>query len=137
MNNLLIIFFIVWSLLIITVLIIGIIFVRQLTAMTGAVKSFDFDTGPVIRESSLGTAEINGCSAKNCVRMYEYEGGFALKLKTFFSSGSIWIERDAIEEVKRGYKENELQGYVDLVTDVHTVRLFGKLADFFCDTKKP
>ena len=65
---------------------------RRLARMTDRLPP---DAGPLLRRSRAGNATINGARAKNCVRIYEYANGHAVRMSRIFGGGMVWLPRGA------------------------------------------
>jgi hypothetical protein len=85
------------------------------------------DTGPVLRKSRWGDADVNGVGFQNCVRVVECTNGWLLQVRLI--GGRLWLPRaqTRIEELEH---VGQFGPYRRLQTSTDHVKLEGELAEF-------
>ncbi|MCB1961420.1 MAG: hypothetical protein KDE68_13010 [Rhodocyclaceae bacterium] len=94
---------------------------RRLAKMTDTLPP---DAGALLRRSRAGNATINGARAKNCVRVYEYANGHAIRMSRIFGGGLVWLPRNATTVHAPDPHSRELR------YQAHQITLSGHLAEF-------
>ncbi len=89
------------------------------------------DTGPVLRKSRWGDANINGVGFQDCVRVVECANGWLVQVRLI--GGRLWMPRAQTEV-------GELEGvgrltapYRTLAAGADRVKLEGELAEFIAE----
>src|SRR5262245_50523792 len=87
------------------------------------------DTGPLMRASSWGDAEVNGMGFRDSVRLVEYRNGWLLQLHWLLGCGKIWLPRSEtkIDDADPGAA---FDSHHFLIAGPNRVKLDGELAEF-------
>jgi hypothetical protein len=100
----------------------------RLAGLRGQVPA---DTGPVLRKSRWGDANVNGVDFENCVRVVECANGWLVQVRLI--GGRLWMPRAQT-------RVGELEGvgqltapYRTLAAGVDRVKLEGELAEFIAE----
>ena len=88
------------------------------------------DTGPMLRESSWGDAEVNGMGFRDSVRLVEYRDGWLLQLHWLLGYGKIWLPRGETKVDDADPGESAFDAQHLLVAGQNRVKLEGELAEF-------
>ena len=101
-----------------------------MSGRAGMKKELDVETGLMIRESSWGSATINGISLSKCAKIIEYSDGWVFKAGKAFGGGLLWMPKrtTTIGEVQKG--GIFIPSYQILKDEENIVRVFGKLSNF-------
>jgi hypothetical protein len=100
----------------------------RLAGLRGQVPA---DTGPVLRKSRWGDANINGVGFQDCVRVVECANGWLVQVRLI--GGRLWMPR---AQTRVGQLEGVGQltaPYRTLTAGADCVKLEGELAEFIAD----
>jgi len=101
--------------------------VRRLTGLRGRLQ---VDTGPVLRQSRWGDADVNGVGFQNCVRVVECANGWLVQVRVI--GGRLWLSR-AEARVGELERVGEWGPYRVLEAGPDRVKLEGELAEFIAE----
>jgi hypothetical protein len=103
--------------------------VRHVTGLRGRLE---VDSGPVVRWSRWGDANINGMGFQDCVRVAECGNGWVVQVRLI--GGRLWLPR-AQTRVGKLEGVGQLTGpHRTLETGAHRIKLEGDLAEFIADS---
>jgi hypothetical protein len=115
-------------------LVVFIVLVSVFYSKTRLKRTLDVDTGPPLRESGWGSANVNGIGINNAVKLAEHPTGWLVQAMWIIGGGKLWLPKD---ELRVGGHEagTFLRPHSrTLRTGEHTIRLYGRLADFFAES---
>jgi hypothetical protein len=93
-------------------------------------RTLEVETGLLLRESTWGSASVNGIGMNNCVKIAEYPTGWLVRTMWLTGGGKLWLHKSElrVEDLKpRNFLFPQSR---TLFTHEHRVRLYGRLADF-------
>jgi hypothetical protein len=93
-------------------------------------RTLNVHTGPLVRESRWGSANVNGIGINNAVKVVEYSAGWVVQTMWILGGGKIWFPRGEVDVGGPEPARFFLPSSRTLRTGQHTVRLYGRLADF-------
>jgi hypothetical protein len=102
--------------------------VRRLTGLRGRLQ---VDTGPVLRKSRWGDADVNGVGFQNCVRVVECTNGWEVRVRLI--GGRLWLPR-AQTRVGELERVGQWGPYRTLEAGPDRVKLEGELAEFIAES---
>ena len=102
--------------------------VRRLTGLRGRLQ---VDTGPVLRQSRWGDADVNGVGFQNCVRVVECTNGWLVRVRLI--GGRLWLAR-AQTRVGELERVGQWGPYRTLEAGPDRVRFEGELAEFIAES---
>ena len=100
------------------------LFLRKKSGMN---KEITAQKGLKMNQSGWGTAVINGVSARNCVRVVQYEFGYQIEMMKIFGGGKLWLPSEEItikEETERRFLFPATQV---IISGENKVTLYGRL----------
>ncbi len=95
--------------------------IGRLARMTDTIPA---SAGPLLRKSSWGDAQVNGSSAKGCVRVEQYASGLAVRMHPIFGGGQVWLPHDLTRQSPDDHDR------LVLTHAKHRVVLLGRTAHF-------
>ena len=101
--------------------------VRRLTGLRGRLQ---VDTGPVLRNSRWGDADVNGVGFQNCVRVVECTNGWLVRVRLI--GGWLWLPR-ALTRVGELERVGQWGPYRTLEAGPDRVKFEGELAEFIAE----
>jgi hypothetical protein len=101
--------------------------VRRLTGLRGRLQ---VDTGPVLRKSRWGDADVNGVGFQNCVRVVECTNGWLVRVRLI--GGRLWLPR-AQTRVGELERVGQWGPYRTLEARADRIKLEGELAEFIAE----
>jgi hypothetical protein len=110
--------------------VVWLIIITVIRLLTGMTRTLDVETGPLLRESPWGSANVNGVGMNNCVKIAEYPTGWLVRTMWLTGGLKLWLHKPeaSVGELKPG--NFFLPHSRTLSTSLHNVRLYGRLADF-------
>ena len=97
--------------------------------LVGLRRSLHVDTGPVMRTSPWGDADVNGVGFRESVRIVECNNGWLVQLHWLLGSGKVWLPKSQTRFSPTG-SQNLLGATRVLETGPHRINLEGELAEF-------
>jgi hypothetical protein len=101
--------------------------VRAITRMS---RTLDVDTGPLLRESPWGSANVNGVGINNCVKIAEYPTGWLVWTMELAGGGKLWLHKGEVQVGELKSRTFFVPQSRTLKSSEHSVRLYGPLAEF-------
>lgn len=102
----------------------------QLRNKMGMVKEISKDAGALIRQSGWGSANINGVSLQNCVKVLVYTNGYELRVMGLFGGGKLWLPKNNTAVVGAAEKSFFSEKKVTVQSGQNCVLLYGKLSTY-------
>ena len=90
-------------------------------------RRLQVETGSPMRESSWGSAFINGISAQGCVKLAEYHDGYVIRMMWVFGNGKLWLPKPGL---RIGVIGPGVPRRRRVISGEHELLLFEELADF-------
>ncbi len=87
-------------------------------------------TGPVVRTSPWGSADLNGVGFMECVRVIECREGWLVQLHWLLGGGKLWLPRTQTQIIEPDTADRSLGDNAVLQSGPQCVRLEGELAEF-------
>jgi len=97
--------------------------------LVGLRRSLHVDTGPVMRTSPWGDADVNGVGFRESVQIVECDNGWLVQLHWLLGSGKVWLPKSQTRFSPTGSKDLLGANRV-LETGPHRIHLEGELAAF-------
>lgn len=104
---------------------------RFLGGMAGMRTDLDAVKGQKIRETSWGSASVNGVTAKGCIKAIEYSKGWVLKMQWVFGGYMLWIPRDGLSFGAWDKGSFWRPSSRTLYSGINTIQVYDELARFF------
>jgi len=98
--------------------------------LIGLRRRLHVETGPVVRMSSWGDADVNGVGFRESVRIIEFDNGWLVQLHWLLGSGKLWLPRSRTRVSPAGSSDNVWATNRVLETGPHRIKLEGELAAF-------
>jgi hypothetical protein len=99
-------------------------------ALTGMSRTLDVETGPLLRESAWGSANVNGVGINNCVKIAEYPTGWLVRTMGLAGGGKLWLHKPEAQVGELKPATFFVPQSRTLTANEHRVRLYGRLAEF-------
>jgi len=94
-------------------------------------------TGPVVRTSPWGSADVNGVGFMECVRVLECQDGWLVQLHWLLGGGKLWLPRSKTEIIGPDIADRSLADKAVLHSGPQHIRLEGELAEFIVAKSAP
>jgi hypothetical protein len=94
-------------------------------------KELNVTQGLHIKTSLWGSAKVNGITARNCIRVKEYEYGYVFEVMWLLGAGKLWLAKDGLQigEIHKGSFFRPLS--LKLIYKKDKVTVYGKLTQAF------
>ncbi len=123
--------FVIPIIFLVTFPLIWFLIITMLKTKAKMTRHLNVSLGQVLSKSSWGSGVINGMSARNSLRVKEYEKGHVLEIIWLLGGGKLWLPKEdtTIGELVEGsfFRPKSLQ----LKYKSHKVTLYGKLINVF------
>jgi hypothetical protein len=104
--------------------------VTILKKVSGMGTTFDVASRQLLRQSSWGSAVINGINARNCLQISEYADGYLLRMPWVFGGGQLWLPKTDLEVGEEKPRQFFFPRRRVLRSGANNVTVYGHLADF-------
>jgi hypothetical protein len=104
--------------------------IAQMRNKMGMTKELMDHTGSLIRESGWGSANVNGVSLQNCVKVLEYTNGYELRVMGIFGGGKLWLPKNSTSVAAISEQSFFKPQKVTIHSGKNSVFLFGKLTKY-------
>jgi hypothetical protein len=106
---------------------------RTIVSRLSGLRWRPVDTGPVLRTSRWGDAEVNGTGFQESVRVLECPHGWLVEAHWALGGGRLWLPRDQtrVGSLERGGRRSGAVRILEAGRD--RVRLEGELAEFVAE----
>jgi hypothetical protein len=105
--------FIVPIIFLVTFPLIWFLIITLLRTKAKMTRHLDINLGTLLKTSSWGSAVINGMSARNSLRVKEYDKGYVLEIMWLLGGGKLWLAKDGLNigEISKGsfFKPKKLE----------------------------
>lgn len=103
---------------------------RLIRAKARMNTTLPFQPGPPLRETTWGSAMINGARLMNCVKVEEHPDGWLLRAMRLFGNGMLWLPKEGLVRAESNVRHRRVTHGISLTSGEHSVVLFDHLADF-------